>query len=896
MLKKLFFVSVLLVQTFLYAQPKRNCATMDVLDRLIQSDPVLKESMVTAKKNIKAAVEKRALRLNKIQSERIIPVVVHIVYNSAVENISKEQILSQIEVLNQDFQKMEDTPGFNSHPLGANAHIQFRLATIDPAGNPNTGITRKRTNKRSFDIDDAVKNSNQGGTNPWPADKYLNIWVCKLTDDMMGYAQLPGGPARTDGVVIDYRNFGIVGTATEPYDLGRTTTHEVGHYLALYHIWGDGGCRVDDEISDTPKSDAPNYECPHGHQSCGSLDMIENYMDYTDDACMNIFTVGQSERMNAVLDGIRSDLVSWHPWGASIPVANANGPYSGDSDSAIQFSSENSYDPDGIIESYLWNFGDGNSSTQYHPVHTYSSAGTYTVTLTVTDNDGLSAIDETIANIQMIENESPVANANGPYSGVEGSVVQFTSDGSYDPDGNIESYLWNFGDGNASALQNPVHTYSTAGTYTVILKVTNNDRLDVIDETIAIIQSIENESPVANANGPYSGVEGSVVQFSSEGSYDPDGNIASYLWNFGDGNASAFQNPVHTYSSAGTYTVTLTVTDNDGEKAVDNTNSNITEPDDRIPEVIYSEGFEYIGSEVPGMNWQAWDTNRLKGKDYWGDQHRSWGAKVHYGRWSLYCSEWSNLSGIIYDHHMNSYVKKRSAINISGYSNVEISFWLWYKTAGSDDFITFEFKNSSGKWIEVKRWYGLNGNRWKEQSFIIEGITQFNFRFRFQSNSQNNTRGAYIDDIVVSGIKSYNLLSDRSDRTIEEKVICNIPIRCFDLDNLNTGIRKDESEFDQLFTEEMNNKFEMINYPTPFNSNTVIRYYLPYDCYTKVTIYNTLGVMIDEFENRIMEAGFHEIMWRPDYLPSGIYFYVLDARGLENEEGVNIVNKTFLFK
>ena len=160
-----------------------------------------------------------------------------------------------------------------------------------------------------------MKKASQGGVNPWNTSEYLNMWVCNIGGGILGYAQFPGGEAATDGVVMGHQYFGSSDKGTDfylsaPFDKGRTTTHEVGHFLNLRHIWGDGGCGVDDFVEDTPESDGSNFGCATTHESCGSLDMVQNFMDYSDDACMNLFTIGQKNRMRAVLEegGVRNEL------------------------------------------------------------------------------------------------------------------------------------------------------------------------------------------------------------------------------------------------------------------------------------------------------------------------------------------------------------------------------------------------------------------------------------------------------------------------------------------------------------------------------------------------------------------------------------------------------------
>jgi hypothetical protein len=248
---------------------------------------------------------------------RTIPTVVHVVYRTAGENISDAQVKSQIRILNEDFRKKNaDATKVPKpfKPLLADSKVEFKLATKDIFGNASNGITRTRTSVGSFGIDEGVKSSLTGGADPWPARRYLNIWVCNLGDGLLGYAQFPGGPGATDGVVILHTAFGDTGTASAPFDKGRTTTHEVGHWLNLFHIWGDDGtgCQGSDHCPDTPNQASENYGEPtFPHLSCQNGpngDLFMDYMDYVDDKAMFMFTKGQATRMNATLNGPRRHL------------------------------------------------------------------------------------------------------------------------------------------------------------------------------------------------------------------------------------------------------------------------------------------------------------------------------------------------------------------------------------------------------------------------------------------------------------------------------------------------------------------------------------------------------------------------------------------------------------
>jgi len=248
-----------------------------------------------------------------------IPVVVHVVYNSGADNLSLARVQSQLDVLNEDYRRTNadasQTPSVFSG-LAVDSEIEFCLASVDPNGDPTDGIVRVQTATNQFDVSsNAIKYASQGGSNGWDRDQYLNIWVGRLQGGILGYATFPTNAfsAAEDGVVIGtpYFGRGFAGISTQ-YSEGRTCTHEVGHWLGLRHIWGDGACGQDDNISDTPNADDPYYNCPSlgaSSTSCGSQDMYMNYMDYVDDDCMNMFTSGQKAVMQSTMSGFRSDLL-----------------------------------------------------------------------------------------------------------------------------------------------------------------------------------------------------------------------------------------------------------------------------------------------------------------------------------------------------------------------------------------------------------------------------------------------------------------------------------------------------------------------------------------------------------------------------------------------------------
>jgi hypothetical protein len=279
---------------------QRKCATQDVLEAQLKADPTLAIRM----NQIEAFTQKSILTKRLVNGKVVIPVVVNVLYKTAAENISDSQIQSQIDVLNKDF--TATNPDFANTPaefagVAANVGITFELVKIN----------RKSTTKTSWGTTDTMKKTKRGGLDPTSPTTNLNLWVCTIGGGILGYAQFPGGAAATDGVAIDSKYFGLSGTASYPYNLGRTASHEVGHWMNLRHIWGDASCG-NDLVSDTPVAKTSNFGVPVYPYVSTCLpahnEMTMNYMDYTDDRGMFMFTNGQKSRMNAlfVSGGARS--------------------------------------------------------------------------------------------------------------------------------------------------------------------------------------------------------------------------------------------------------------------------------------------------------------------------------------------------------------------------------------------------------------------------------------------------------------------------------------------------------------------------------------------------------------------------------------------------------------
>ena len=298
----------------------KNCYTMQVLNRQLKENPGLEKRMFDIEYHTRAFINAKGkpgtpgggsgggttgeedvdvLPIEDGLGTINIPVYFHIVMPNA-NDVSNSQIQSQLNVLNSDF----NSTNTNLLPSGATNFVND--ATVTNINFTLAGTYRYNNSTASWGTNNAVK----AAYPPITPQTHLNIWVCNIGGGILGYAQFPGGNDATDGVVLLYSS--LPGGSAAPYNLGRTATHEVGHYLNLRHIWGDGRCNQDDFVTDTPSSDGANYGCPSFPTiNCKSTDMTMNYMDYTNDSCMYMFTDGQRNRMRAIFTsgGARASMV-----------------------------------------------------------------------------------------------------------------------------------------------------------------------------------------------------------------------------------------------------------------------------------------------------------------------------------------------------------------------------------------------------------------------------------------------------------------------------------------------------------------------------------------------------------------------------------------------------------
>lgn len=309
-MKSFLLACACLVFCTYYSVAQQSCVTKEYQQQAILRDPSLIYQFESAELFTKKVLSRDASMITYGVSPGgltiiKIPVVVHILYRTTDENISDEQVRSQIEVLNKEFRKIHaDTSKIpvSFRSLAADCYLEFVLATVNPRGYATNGIVRKKTNAYSFGIEDNIKFSQSGGDDAWDSDKYLNIWVANLSAGIIGYSSVLGGPKEKDGIVVKVSAFGSTGKITMPYIKGRTAVHEVGHWLGLRHIWGDQYCGSDG-VEDTPTQGIATRGCPSGIvTSCNndsSGNMYNNYMDLTNDECTNMFTIGQRDKMRA---------------------------------------------------------------------------------------------------------------------------------------------------------------------------------------------------------------------------------------------------------------------------------------------------------------------------------------------------------------------------------------------------------------------------------------------------------------------------------------------------------------------------------------------------------------------------------------------------------------------
>ncbi|QNL22754.1 T9SS type A sorting domain-containing protein [Hyphobacterium sp. CCMP332] len=515
-----------------------------------------------------------------------IPTVVHVIHNNGSENISKAQIESQIRILNEDFRRISGTNGFGP---GVDTKFEFFLARKDENGQCTDGIVRVQSSNTNNGSDAAIKSTSPN----WDPNKYLNIYVVNsLSGGTLGYAYLPASilsQPNLDGVVIADQYFGDQGTSgSGSYGFGRTTTHEVGHWLGLRHTFNgsctgmtDSNCfsnatnpgSAGDGVCDTPPVNQPNFTCNTNANSCAenisilggdANDMVQNYMDYTNDLCMDRYTQGQKDRMIAqvtqyrplLLDSMNAVSAGYYGCPVTAAISGSDTVCVGE-DATITFNLTGNPPFDIVFTDGSNNFTITGASNPHTEVIT-AAQGTFTYTIvSVTDQDSTkTAPDPSLsgsAEITALFTGANDATLSGTGSICEGdtSIINFSANGGTSPF-DIEI---NNGVGSILGVANNsdiLVTPSDTSTFTLLNVSDANGCMTTVFSSTASFNVTQSPNSFFLKS-----INKGIVTFNNSTS-----GASSYLWDFGDGNTSTQQNPVHAYLTTGQFTVSLTSTNN----------------------------------------------------------------------------------------------------------------------------------------------------------------------------------------------------------------------------------------------------------------------------------------------------------------------------------------------
>jgi PKD repeat protein len=632
-----------------------RCKATDAMNQYWEKNPnALKEAMAFSKLKFNRPVRKHKNAINNGDSpngeslkiagtdpemkvlanpDYVIPVVFH-VYGTNFNGYSVNDALIEdaLTRTNEDIQGLGPDYGSVISEFSAikdSLSVEFRLAKKDPNGNATTGIVYHPNACGAGNYGDA----NVAADN-WNNYKYMNVYIqndlyCDGSTTNSGVAWYPDTYMSDQGIARVAYNGAYLGNNTSE-NFRSVLTHEFGHYMNLIHTF-EGGCKrpnenqcstSGDQICDTPQVDNSGLQ---GSNCLGQMTNWQNFMHYSDQYAN--FTIDQVNRMNNAMNHAarsnlwtQSNLIATgtdNGGGGSnqLPTANINGPYTGQVGSTISFSSSGSSDSDGSITSYAWNFGDGNTSNSANPNHTFNTAGSYNISLTVTDDQGGTGTSSTTADItagdQVLQSGVTVTGLSAstgndlvyyidvPAGASEliikidngsGDADLYTQFNSTPTDSNYACRPYIGGNRETCSHTNPNQGrwYARVKAYSAFSNVS-------LTATVTTSGGGSNTPPVAVVNGPYSGIVGQQVSFSSAGSNDSDGVISSYTWDFGDGATSNSANTSHSYSAAGSYTVSLTVVDDQGASQTASTIATISDNNNGIANACATQGpMDYV--------------------------------------------------------------------------------------------------------------------------------------------------------------------------------------------------------------------------------------------------------------------------------------------------------------
>jgi len=587
---------------------KRKCDTDQLHQQMMQSNPEYAKQYQKLQDFTNDFVAKNP---NGYSPKAVvtIPVVFHVILSAAQHTaFTDDRLEEQITVLNEDY------GGLNTHSMGAfatslksNTELQFCLAQEDTTGAPSTGINRLTSTHGAWlsSEDSDIKHTAQGGLDQWDPNRYLNVWIVELGGGLCGYAYYPTPPlSDIFGLVCHYEYTGVTG-ASAPYNLGGTVSHEIGHCFNLKHIWGDsGGCSPDDLCDDTPLQDIEQYGAPTGviTDACSTTSpgiMYMNFMDYVDDVAYANFTPDQKTRLQACfavggpLEQLGQSTVSCSSVNPNINANFTGTPTTGDAPLDVTFTNTSG----GTVPptSWEWSFPGGTPSSysgEIPPTITYSAAGSYSVTLIVsngTDTDTLIRTDYITVTGTVYP---PVADFSAtPTTILTGSSVSFLDLSTNGP----TSWSWAFTGGTPSTFigQNPPPiTYSAPGSYNVSLTVTNSGGNNTkLVQNCIIVSNPNPYKPEANFVADRTTIlAGDSISFIDLSQNTP----ITWQWTFEGGTPAtdSVQHPQYIkYNAAGTYNVKLIAINSNGS--------------DSLIRVDYVTVLDSIGSQPPVADFDA---------------------------------------------------------------------------------------------------------------------------------------------------------------------------------------------------------------------------------------------------------------------------------------------------
>ncbi len=682
-----------------------------------------------------------------------IPVYVHVIYNTSQQNISDAQIQSQIDVINEDFRAINsDIGGVPSEFTASDFEIEFTL----------TQITRKSSSRTSWGTNDDMKKSSQGGVDPITPDTHLNMWVCNIGGGILGYAQFPGGPASTDGVVMSPQYFGSSDKGSgfylsAPFDKGRTTTHEIGHYLNLRHIWGDGNCNADDFVADTPTAGGANYGCPsYPSKSCNSnggytSDQFMNYMDYVDDACMFMFTPGQRARVDAIFEpggarenlgtigggctigtpsGLSASNVQDNSFSLSWNSVSGAASYDVSIDGSVSNTTSTSVNVTGLDAGTTYSVqvrancasGSGSYSSAISVTTTGSNCKTGANLNLVTDNYG----SET--SWTLTRNGSQVASGSGYANNTTYNIDLDYGAGSY-----VFTINDSYGDGICCSYGNGSYTITDNGGSTIASggAFTSSEQSSWCLEGAAA----DTQAPSTPSNVTASNVSQTGADISWSASSDNVGVTGYDVYVDGslDGSTSATSYSVSGLTASTSYSVSVRAKDAAGNESGAGSVSFTTQAS------TGGGGSETLIASTFESGLDGW-------LDGGSDCFRYSGSRSYEGSYSMRLRDNSGTA---------SAMTTSSSYDVSGYSQIDIEFYFYPNSMeNGEDFWVRYYDGSS--WSTVAAY--ASGSEFNNGSFYTATVTlnssQYNFpsnaRFRFQCDASANQDQVYVDQVTIT--------------------------------------------------------------------------------------------------------------------------------------------------